>query len=76
MRRDPVPSVRGEPVEPIENTDEITKAGSRAGLQMTRRHLEPSHLDGPIAAECVIEALDQRRQHHRWFDGASSEYGE
>ena len=24
----------------------------------------------------VIEALDQRRQHHRWFDGASSEYGE
>jgi len=24
----------------------------------------------------VIEALDQRRQRHRWFDGASSEYGE
>ena len=63
-------------VEPIEPRDEIIKAGSRAGIQVNCRHLEPSQFDGPKAAERVIEALDQRRKRHRWFDGAMSGHRE
>ena len=57
-------------VKPIERTDEITKVGLCAGLQEICRHLESRQLDDPKAAECVMEALGQRRQHHSRLSGA------
>ena len=57
--------------EPISHRAKIAaRAGSCAGVQATCRHLDPRQLNVSKAAERVIEALDQRRQRHRWLAGA------
>ena len=61
--------LRGK-VEPVEPGDETVGRGPCAGVQAVCRHLEPGQLDCPKAAERVMEALDQRRQHHSRFEGA------
>ena len=59
-------------VKPVETRDEIASVRSCPGLQEISRHLESRQLDDPKAAECIIETLNQRRQHHSRVDEASA----
>ena len=59
-------------VKPVEPRGESARVRLRPGVQNICRHLECRQLDVPKAAECIIETLNQRRQHNSRLDGASS----